>query len=95
MAEVKRKVHARVGVDRDEQHVAAAIKNALRAAAVVVVDIEDGDPFQAVVEQVLGGQRRVVQEAAAAEDNRRPRGGPAGGSARSCLVGPGAARAPH
>src|SRR5208337_842787 len=51
---------------RHEEHVATPEKNLLRAVAVVVVDVEDGDARGAAVAQRLSGDRRVVEEAIAA-----------------------------
>nr|GEU28338.1 hypothetical protein [Tanacetum cinerariifolium] len=67
VAQIKRVLAARVGVDRDEQHVAAVVENALGAVAVVVVEVEDGHLAGAVVEQVLGGQRGVIEKTVTAE----------------------------
>jgi hypothetical protein len=55
----------RVGVERDRQHVAAGVKDALRPIAVVQVDVEDGDPFGRIA-QKLRGNRRVVEVTEAA-----------------------------
>ena len=68
VAEIKRVFAARVGVDGGEQHVVALVKDALRAVAVVVVDIKDGDLAGAVVEQMLRGQGRVVEKTVAAKE---------------------------
>ena len=38
------KAKAGIGVDGDEQHIAAGVENRLRAVAVMVVHIEDGGP---------------------------------------------------
>jgi hypothetical protein len=53
MAQIERVFVARIGVDGDEQHIVAVVEDALRAVAVVVVEIEDGDAARAVVEHVL------------------------------------------
>ena len=47
-------------MDRNGQHIVAAIEDRLRAVAVMNIDIEDGDPlvFRA---QMLGGERGVVE----------------------------------
>ncbi|MNG19610.1 hypothetical protein D3C84_1037860 [compost metagenome] len=52
-----------MAVDRREQHVAALVENRLGAVAVVVIHIEDGDLFMALVEKGLGGDGRVVEVA--------------------------------
>ena len=59
-------VDARVGVERREQHVLAAAEDLLRAVAVVVVHVEDGDPRASFVDQVLRGDGGVVQIAVTA-----------------------------
>ena len=45
MAQVVRVLPRRVAVERDVQHVAAPPEDLLAAVAVVVVDVEDGDPL--------------------------------------------------
>ena len=54
-----------IGVDRDGEHVVALEEDALRAVAVMDVDIEHGDARMPAA-QALGGDGGVVQEAEAA-----------------------------
>ena len=60
-------VHPRIGVDRDEQDVAAGVEDVLGAVAVMIVDVEDRDPPPARGDRGLGGDRGVVEVAIAAE----------------------------
>src|SRR5690348_18494653 len=56
----------RIGMQGDRQHIVALVKDLLRAVAMVIVDIEDGDAPGAGVAERLGGNGRVVEEAIAA-----------------------------
>ena len=71
-----------IGMDRNRQHVPARPEDALRAVAVMAVDVEHRDPRGPRVPQRLRGQRRVVDVAMARRPARRRRGGRAGGRAR-------------
>ena len=51
-------------------HVAALVEDFLRAVAVMVVDIEDGDARRALVAEPLGDDRGVVDVAVAAHEGR-------------------------
>ena len=53
----------RVGMDGDGEHVGPGIENALRAIAVVQVDIENGDAG-GLFPKMLRGDCRIVEEAA-------------------------------
>ena len=66
MAEEEGIFLARVGMDRGEQHVAAAPEDLLRAVAVMIVDVEHRHLAGAAVAKGLGGDRGVVEEAIAA-----------------------------
>ncbi len=55
----------RVGMDRHGEHIVALEEDALRAVAVMDVDIEHGDA-PVLLPQPLGGDGGVVQEAEAA-----------------------------
>ena len=63
-------LHRRVSVQGDEEHVRAVVEDRLGAVAVVVVEIEDGDPSGTAIQQMLGGDGRVVEEAVAAVEVR-------------------------
>src|SRR5262249_33130234 len=56
---------ARVTVDRYGKHIGPDVENLLLAVAVVIVDVENGDP--AVAGQEVGSDRTVVEIAEAAE----------------------------
>ena len=60
-----------MGMQRGEQDIAPFVKNILRAIAVVVVDVEDGNPSRPAVAQALRRQGGVVEEAIAAEQIAR------------------------
>ena len=62
---------ARVAVQRDEDHVVAAVEDGLRAVAVVEIHVEDGHPPGPTVEEGLGGDGCVVEEAIAAVEVAR------------------------
>ena len=62
---------ARIGVQRHEQHVAPRVEDLLRAVAVVVVDVENGDARAALIHQVLRGDGGVVQITVAAHGGGR------------------------
>ena len=51
-------------MDRDGERVGATVEDALRAVAVMEVDIEDGDAVR-LLEQALRGDARIVEEAVA------------------------------
>ena len=55
-----------VGVEGGEEDIAAVVEDVLRAVAVVVVDIKDGDTFHAGEEEMLCGDGSIVEEAEAA-----------------------------
>ena len=61
----------RVAVQRHERHVVALVEDLLRAVAVVVVDVEHGDPRARRGGDVGGGDRGVVEEAVPAVQRRR------------------------
>ena len=52
-------------MDRDREHVGAPVEDALRAVAVMDIDVEHGDAF-VLAAQALRGNGSVVQEAEAA-----------------------------
>ena len=52
-------------MQRDEQHIVAIIKDALRTVAVVVIDVQDRDPGGTLIAEHLGRDRGVVQIAIA------------------------------
>ncbi|CAN5182619.1 hypothetical protein BH10PSE6_BH10PSE6_10790 [soil metagenome] len=62
---VAKRAVRRIGMDRNGQHVGPLEEDALRAVAVMHVDVEDRDAL-VLAAQALRGDRRVVQEAEAA-----------------------------
>ena len=54
-------------MDRHGQHIGAGVEDALRAVAVMQVDVEDRDARR-IRAQTLRGDRRIVEEAEAAGD---------------------------
>ena len=54
-------------MDRHGQHVGALVEDALRAVAVMQVDVDDRHA-RGEAAKVLGGDRRIVEEAEAAGD---------------------------
>ncbi len=75
----------RIGVDRAEEHVVAAIEDRLRAVAVVIVDVEDRRTHPWIGEP-LRRDRDVVQIADSRRTRRRSRDGRAAASARTRRV---------
>ena len=67
MAPEERIEARRVGMERHRQHVGARVEDALRAIAVMQVDVEDRHA-RALLAQALRGDRRIVEEAEAAGD---------------------------
>src|SRR6266851_482982 len=65
IADEERVVVAGIGMQRDEEHVGPLVEDALRAVAVMDVDIEDGDAAEREA-QMLRGDRGVVEIAEAA-----------------------------
>src|SRR5450432_1958440 len=53
-----------------DQHVRPRIENGLCSIAMVIVDVEDGDPRTSPFPQGLGGDRSVVDEAVATHEVR-------------------------
>ena len=68
MAEEERIFGHRVAVQVDHQHVRPLVEDFLRAVAVMVVDVEDGDPARALVAEPLRGDCGVVDVAIAAHE---------------------------
>src|SRR5438105_8179168 len=68
VAKVERILGDRVAVDRGGEHVVALVEDALRAVAMVVVDVDDRHARGARVAQGLCGEGRVVEKAVAAEE---------------------------
>ena len=68
MAEEERILGHRVAMQVDHQHVRPRVEDLLRAVAVVVVDIEDGDPGGTLVAEPLRGDGGVVDVAIAAHE---------------------------
>src|SRR5690606_41284824 len=54
------------GMDRDEQDVAAFPEDVLGTVAVVVVHVQQRDPRETAIAQLLRRQRRIVEVAVAA-----------------------------
>ena len=67
MAPEERVEAHRIGMDRDGEHVRPCVEDALRAVAVMQVDVEDRDARGGPA-QMLGGDGRIVEEAEAAGD---------------------------
>src|SRR3546814_15818234 len=67
MAPVERIVGPGIGVDRDEQDVAAVVEDVLRTVAVVIVDVEDHGAARTGIDRGLGGDGRVVEVTITAE----------------------------
>ena len=67
MAPVEGIIGGGIGVDRDEQHVAPRIEDVLRAVAMMIIDVEDGDAAPARRDRGLGGDGSGVEVAIAAD----------------------------
>ena len=57
----------RIGVHRNREDIGSRVEDALRAVAVMEIDVEDGDP-RLCPQQALRSDRRIVEEAEAAGD---------------------------
>src|SRR5690606_14161716 len=60
MAEEMRILDQRIGMQIDHLHVGSRVKDLLRAVAVMIVDVENGDARSALVEKRLCGDGGVV-----------------------------------
>ncbi len=65
MAQIVRKLHFRVRMDRQELDVGPVIKDRLGSIAVVIVHVKNRDLAHALIAQMLGCDCGIVQEAVA------------------------------